>query len=172
MVKRRMFAMRNGVIADVLRRNGSPYKIIFGLNLPQLDEMALELGKDKALAKELWQNNSTRESMLLAPMLMSVESVTIDEAIKLVGESPCCETTDILCHKLLRKHPESYEIARRLMDMPDAKYRYAALRLLWHHIAGQHREEIKKIAEAEYEKNEDATQTLCRAILDEISFWN
>ena len=30
-VKRHFFAMRNGIIADTLRRAGSPYHIIFGL---------------------------------------------------------------------------------------------------------------------------------------------
>ena len=43
-IKRRFFALRNGVIADTLRRAGSPFKIIFGLNLPQLAEIAAELG--------------------------------------------------------------------------------------------------------------------------------
>ena len=30
-VKRRMFALRNGVVAEALRRGGCPYRIVFGL---------------------------------------------------------------------------------------------------------------------------------------------
>ena len=44
-VKRRFFAMRNGVIADVLRKGGSPFRTIFGLNLPQIAEIAADTGK-------------------------------------------------------------------------------------------------------------------------------
>ncbi len=39
-IKQRLYAMRNGVIADSLRNAGSPYRSIFGLNLPQLTEIA------------------------------------------------------------------------------------------------------------------------------------
>lgn len=53
-VKRRFFAMRNGVIADTYRRAGSPFRIIFGLNLPQITEIAAEFAPDSELAAELW----------------------------------------------------------------------------------------------------------------------
>ena len=49
-VKRRFFALRNGIIADTLRRAGDPHTIIFGLTLPQLREVAEATGKDDALA--------------------------------------------------------------------------------------------------------------------------
>ncbi len=61
-IKRRFFAMRNGVVADMLRRAGSPFHIIFGLNLPQIVEIASEIPETQreAMADALWQNRSTR----------------------------------------------------------------------------------------------------------------
>ena len=39
-IKRRFFAMRNGIIADTLRKAGLDYRMIFGLNLPQITDIA------------------------------------------------------------------------------------------------------------------------------------
>ena len=61
--------MRNGAVADYMRRMGAPYKIIFGVNLPHLSEIASETVPSQELARQLWANSSTRESMLLAPMI-------------------------------------------------------------------------------------------------------
>ncbi|MDE6370251.1 MAG: hypothetical protein K2K92_02035, partial [Duncaniella sp.] len=75
-IKRRFFAMRNGVIADTLRKAGLPYRIIFGLNLPQIAEIAEETGADEALARQLWADTGTRESMMLAPMIFPLSSLS------------------------------------------------------------------------------------------------
>ena len=42
-IKRRFFAMRNGIIADTLRKAGLDYRMIFGLNLPQITDIAADL---------------------------------------------------------------------------------------------------------------------------------
>ena len=75
-IKSEFFALRNGEIADRLRRAGSPYKIIFGLQLSQLDAMAARLQKSTELADVLWQNTSTRESRLLAVLVYPLDSLT------------------------------------------------------------------------------------------------
>lgn len=72
-IKHRFYAMRNGIVADTLRRAGAEYRVIFGVNLPQLKEIASDIGYDAGLARELWANVSTRESVLLAPMIMTAE---------------------------------------------------------------------------------------------------
>lgn len=113
-VKRHFFAMRNGVIADVLRKGGSPYRFIFGLNLPQLTEAAAMFGSDKELAEELWANTNTRESMLLAPMLMPREEFSLDDARRWTANVPAVEAADILCLKLLRHMPYAPEFALEL----------------------------------------------------------
>lgn len=135
-VKRRFFAMRNGVIADTLRSAGLPYKIIFGLNLPQIVEIAGEVPHTRELAESLWANNTTRESMLLAPMLVDPSSFGIEDARRWLDSVPTAEVADILCHRLLRKTPYAWELAETLIDSPSGPFdKYVALRLAFNLVA-------------------------------------
>ena len=61
-VKRSLFAMRNGVVADSLRKAGCPHRIVFGVNLPQLNEIAAKYGPSEELAEALWADTALRES--------------------------------------------------------------------------------------------------------------
>lgn len=129
-VKRHFFAMRNGVIADTLRQAGSPFRYIFGMNLPQLVETAEMTGKNSGLAEELWANRTTRESMLLAPMLMPTDEFTKEDALRWTADIPAVEVADILCHRLLRKLPFASEIVEALAADPSDDMRcYTAGRL-------------------------------------------
>lgn len=170
-IKRRMFAMRNGVIADTLRRSGAPYRIIFGLNLPQLQEIAAEFGPDSELSEQLWRNTTTRESLLLAPMLLPVDAVTRDEAERMAAESLTPEVADVLCHKLLRHLPYSFEMAVNLIKSGTSMQRYCALRILWHYIPAQNAM-LEPIARAELARQDVLTASVARQTLDEICFWN
>lgn len=168
-IKRRFFAMRNGVVADTLRRGGSPFKIIFGLVLPQLDEIARSIGYDNNLAHRLWANSTTRESMLIAPMLIDPDKFSMDDAIEWASQSPSAEVTDILVHKLLRRLPYSFELASRLAADNNDMLRYAAMRMLWHHI-NEHTEETETLARKELSRDCPLTRQPASQILDEISF--
>lgn len=128
-VKRHFFAMRNGIIADVLRRGGSPFKIIFGLNLPQIVEIASATPQQRELACRLWENTSTRESMLIAPMIMPRESFTIDDARTWTAQCPCFEVADILCHRLLRHLPFALDLVKEFLGSENEMTRYAGVRL-------------------------------------------
>lgn len=130
-IKRRMFALRNGVIADVLRRAGDPHRIIFGLNLPQLVEIATLTGPDAALAEALFANDTTRESRLLAPMLMPHENFGHDDAIRWATALVCTEEADILCHRLLRHCDFAPQLGVELLDSDSPLVQYCALRLLF-----------------------------------------
>lgn len=169
-VKRRFFAMRNGVIADTYRKAGSPHHIIFGLVLPQLVEIASEFSHDPELARQLWNNRSTRESMLLAPMLLRPEDITVDSALEMINQSPAAETVDILCHRLLRHTPFSLDIAIKASD-PELTpiCRYAAMRLLWHKIYSD-AATVRQLAERELATGEPLTSLPARQILDELDY--
>ena len=99
-VKRRFFAMRNGAVADNMRRHVANYRIIFGLNLPQIVEIANETPANATLAETLWKNQSTRESMLIAPMIYPRDEFGFDVACRWVSEVPTAEVGDVLCHRL------------------------------------------------------------------------
>lgn len=129
-VKRHMFAMRNGVISDTMRKAGSTFKVIFGLNLPQIIEMAQVFGPDPELARELWANTATRESMLLAPMLIPAADFGEAEARQWIETVPCIEVADILCHRLLRHTPYAQTLATDLCLHATGLRQYTGLRLM------------------------------------------
>ncbi len=167
-VKRHFFAMRNGVIADRLRSAGSPFRIIFGLNLPQIMEAAAMFGPDRALAERLWANTSTRESMLLAPMLLDPAELTEEQALKMVTEVPAVEVADILCHRLLRKLPYAPDLAERLVGSTDEMSRYTGFRL-WLNILPAYPEQAAAAAQAEVQAG-GAQRALALRILEEHKF--
>lgn len=170
-VKRRFFAMRNGVIADTLRRAGSPFRVIFGLNLPQIVEIAAEVSADDApaLADALWANSGTRESMLIAPMLMPHHAVDADKAERMMRETPCAEVADVLCHRLLRHMPFAAELATRLAGDPDDGVRYAALRLMFN-IVSAHPDEAIAMARAELARDCVRNRGIAQGLLDEAEW--
>lgn len=168
-IKRRFFAMRNGIIADRLRKAGSPYKIIFGLNLPQIDEIASATPHTMEIASALWQNTSTRESMLMAPMVVPRGQFTIDMACEWIDASLSQECSDVLCHKLLKHLPYRNELIRILMDSDSTPRHYTAMRLLWHSLASDPAA-CRALADSELRRNDPTTSPLARQIIDELDF--
>lgn len=169
-VKQRFYALRNGVLADVLRKAGSPYRIIFGLNLPQIQEIANAFGFNESLANQLWENKETRESRLLAPMLVNPEFFKIETAkIWLNNLAGSTEELDVLCHKLLRKTPFATELQKELKSSDNDLLRYVSLRLSFSLIA-QKGNEILKDAKVEMERNSPLTQNVARQLMEEAIF--
>ena len=136
-LKRKLFAMRNGVVADTLRKAGCPHRIIFGLNLPQLNEIAAALPQSTALAESLKADVNLRESALLAPMLYPVDELTYDKAREWALTAMWHEDADILCFKLLRHTPYAAMLAAELCESPDSAplARYTGLRLFFNLVA-------------------------------------
>lgn len=168
-IKRNFFAMRNGIVADSLRKAGSPFTIIFGVNLPQLDEIAVNTGKNKALALQLYNDTRTRESMLVAPMVFPPEEMTPELALEWLQKSKAVEVTDILCHKLLRKLPFAPQVAAAALQSTDSMLRYGGIRLLWNLLPSPAKE-FKDDIKAEVMKNNPLTRRHAEMLLEEIDF--
>lgn len=170
-VKRRFFAMRNGVIADVLRRAGSPYKVIFGLNLPQIVEIASETEPSKDLAEALWDNNTTRESALLAPMIMPRESFTENDARRWIATIPDHEAADILCHRLLRHLPYARSLADKLTDGEGLEL-YTGARLAVNFVYQYPREAFDIANKVLKRQDADSSKRLADQIITEVNELN
>lgn len=168
-VKRHFFALRNGVIADTLRKAGSPFKIIFGLNLPQLVEVAEQTPKNADLALRLWENNSTRESMLLAPMIYPRDEFDISTAIRWIESIPTMEVADILCHRLLRH--QDYALSLALKSFADGEKnsmkRYVGLRLMMN-LVSKDAKLAKQIAQQALDDGD--YESLAKMLLEEAEF--
>ena len=170
-IKRHFFAMRNGVIADVLRKAGSPFRIIFGLTLPQITDVARMTGENAELSRRLWDNKTTRCSMLLAPMIMPTAEIGEEEALRWIAESPSTEVTDVLCLRLLKRLPAAVGMVGRLA-CGDDKARYTAMRLAMNLVReqGVPLDEWEGMAVAEEKRGEVMTRGVALQISDEIDF--
>lgn len=67
-IKAELRAAMNGVAAARIRQSGMPYKLVFGVEIPRLQDIAREFEPSHALAMRLWQEN-IRECRILATML-------------------------------------------------------------------------------------------------------
>lgn len=130
LVKRRFFAMRNGIIADTMRKAGSTYRIVFGLNLPQIKEIAAELGHNSDLAWRLWADTGCRESTLLAPYLLNVSDVpNAADVVSMLSSAQSCESIDIAVLALLRRHGALSAVIDELVKAESELLKYASMRL-------------------------------------------
>ena len=152
-LRQEIYVMRNGILADSLRQSGCPYRLIFGLNLPQLTEIATRTGRRADLAMELWRDTSLREAALMAPMLYPPEELTMEFARERAAAVRWTEDADILCFKLLRHAPFAAQLAEELCDADAALSRYTGLRLLFCTV-GQYPAEALKAAERELARPE------------------
>lgn len=171
LIKREFFALRNGIIVDSLRRANAPYRIMFGLTLPQIKEIARATGTNAGLAERLWENQTTRESAMLAPFLFPDDYITREVAMKLIEQSPSQEITDILCMAQLRQKDYAPELAAALSVRND---RYPALRLYMNLLqTGKVNDpdtlgRIRNLAEENRETPQ--LRTLASQLLQEIEF--
>lgn len=162
-VKRSFFALRNGVVADALRKSGSPYKIIFGLNLPQLRDIATQYAGNRELADELWNNNSTRESQLLAILLYSGISLSNPEVETLLSDAKDVEVIDCIAHNILSK--DITEWIGKLQLSEDSMHRYALLRLAYRLVDSDDLRKIAlRLAREEVLRNDPFTISLARRL--------
>lgn len=68
-IKQSFRLLMNGEASRSLREKGVEYKLIWGISLPQLKQMAQKYEKSYALAVELWKQD-IRECKVLATLLM------------------------------------------------------------------------------------------------------
>lgn len=113
-IKHSFMAFRNGIVADTLRKAGMPYNIIFGLQLPQISEIARDCQKDLLLAETLWQDSGVRESRLLACYLFPAAEISEEMAAQLASAVRTHEEADILSFRLLRHLPYAPTLADTL----------------------------------------------------------
>lgn len=170
-IKSQFFALRNGVIADRLRTAGSPYKIIFGLLIPQIEQIAAKVGQSVELAEALWENATTRESQLLATMVYPIEAFTSDKAVEWARNAATTELVDSLCFRLARHLDDAEQLVIKCYD--NWTTRYFALRLAMNLLILRKISDsdgIAKMAKASLKSGSGREQRVARQIVDEIDF--
>ena len=79
LIKRDFRSLMNGTAAASLREKGLHYRLIFGVEWPQLMRLSAEIGKDQDLAQALWKED-IRECRLLAGLIQPVETFSLELA--------------------------------------------------------------------------------------------
>lgn len=168
-IKRQFFTYRNGVLGDALRKQGAPYKIIFGLNIVQLNNIAKNTIPDKATAQQLWDNRSTRESLLLATMIYPREDFDKETAIAWIKQIPTQEIADVLCLNLLKQQPYANQLADEMICSDNDIIRYTALRLMLSQFPYRY-EHAEECANEELKRQCAITKSICAQIIIESNY--
>lgn len=170
-IKQLFYSYRNGIIADCLRKAGDPHHVIFGLNLPQLVQIAQVVGLDAEVANQLWHNDSSRECRLLAPMVYPRDEFSQSKSIEWASSVRCVEEADILCHRLLRYLDYAQSLCFKLYDVGTDLSRYTAIRLALNLNVLSKLDDIEKtraMAKTERKRNCQLTTTLALSLLEDL----
>ncbi len=130
-IRKEFYALRNGLIADTLRKGGLKQKYIFGLQLPQIkaigDRFRPQTEEEAAeLAQILWSDAECREARLLACHLMPPSLTSEEMATEWAEGTATREEADILAFRLIRYLPFQADIADRLALSDNNLQKYTA----------------------------------------------
>lgn len=113
-IKHHFFAHRNGNTADILKRGGSRFRMIFGCDVPMLSSLAASIGKDAELAHTLWEDRDVRESRLLAPWLMDPGTLSQKQCVDMALDATDMEEAMMLAFRVLKRRADASEILSQL----------------------------------------------------------
>lgn len=170
-IRQEFFVYRNGLLADNLRASGDTHKLIFGLNLPQIVNIANSFTPDVDVATELWNSTETRECRLIAPMLYPIEQLSEQTACEWISQVENTEVADNLCHKLLRKAQFANELCLKFTEGSELE-RYTALRLAVNLLAiGKEidTDKLQHFAQKEIVTNTPTTKSMATRLLNDLT---
>lgn len=130
-IKARLRLYMNGVMAQSLRERGLKYRLIFGIELPRLKEIAARYVPDHDLAQALWKEE-IRECRILAGLLQPVDTFFPEIADIWLAQMHDTEIIDFTCMNLFRRLPYASEKAFEWMASDEVLTEYAGFRLMCH----------------------------------------
>ena len=131
-IRKEFFALRNGMIADTLRKGGLEQKYIFGLQLPQIKDIAVRFRPEdeedaSVLAHALWADKECREARLLACHLMPPSRMEKDDGRKWIEDITTREEADIIAFRLIRYLPFASELSQDLSSSEEQLKKYTSV---------------------------------------------
>lgn len=101
-IKKDFFSLRNGVIAEALKKLYPGKTIIFGLNVPQFMELRKKYPSDLDLGLKLWHDKGCRESRLFSLYIIPFDEIDMPTAIQMVLDVQSSEEAEFLAFRILR----------------------------------------------------------------------
>ena len=133
-LKGKLRLFMNGVISQSLREKGLKYRLIFGVELPRLKEIAAGYEPNHELAQALWKED-IRECKILAAYLQPVESFYPEIADIWVEQIHNSELADYVCMALFRRLPYASQKAFQWIASGERMPMYIGFRLMTHLFA-------------------------------------
>ena len=133
-IKGKLRLFMNGVLSQSLREKGLKYRLIFGVELPRLKEIAAEYEPNHELAQALWKED-IRECKILAAYLQPTESFYPEIADIWVEQIHNSELADYVCMALFRRLPYASQKAFQWIASGERMPMYIGFRLMGHLFA-------------------------------------
>lgn len=170
-IRQDFFVYRNGLLADTLKNAGDKHKLIFGLTLSQITDIAKRFESNEHVACELWNSTETRECRLIAPMLFPIDQFNKEIAIKWISEVENTEIADNLCHKLLRNTTFANELCIHFAQ-GNTLQRYTAMILAINLITIGKKidnDTMLRFAQKESENNNPTTISVAKRLIEDLT---
>ena len=133
-IKAQLRLFMNGVLSQSLREKGLTYRLIFGVELPRLKEIAAGYEPSHELAQALWQED-IRECKILAAYLQPTDTFAPELADYWMESVTNTELADYLCMALFRRLPYASQKAFQWMASENRMEQYTGFRLMSHLFA-------------------------------------
>ena len=133
-IKSKFRLFMNGVLSQSLREKGLQYRLIFGIELPRIKEIAAQYEPNHELAQALWQED-IRECKILAAYLQPIETFDAELADFWMESINNTELADYVCIALLRRLPYASQKAFQWMASENRMEVYTGFRLMTHLFA-------------------------------------
>ena len=147
-IKAQLRLFMNGVLSQSLREKGLQYRLIFGVELPRLQEIAANYEPNHELAQALWKED-IRECKILAAYLQPTDTFDSELADFWMESIHNTELADYVCMALFRRLPYASQKAFQWMASETRIEVYTGFRLMTHLIA-QHGTEMNDRSRDEF----------------------
>ena len=130
-IKSRLRLFMNGVLSQSLREKGLKYRLIFGVELPRLKEIASGYEQNHELAQALWKED-IRECKILAGYLQPSNTFDPELADFWMESVHNTELADYLSMILFRRLPYASQKAFEWIASGERMKMYTGFRLMSH----------------------------------------
>ena len=113
-IRKRLRLAMNGVISTSMRQKGMNYKLIFGVPIPEIKQIAKEYELEAGLAQALWEED-VREMKILATLLYPAKQLSFSEALQWAREIPYPEIAEQCCNNLFSEMEKASDLALGLL---------------------------------------------------------
>ena len=172
-IKSELRLYMNGMLAQSLRERGLRYRLIFGIELPRLKEIAARYEQDHNLSQALWKED-IRECRILAGYLQPADSFLPEMADIWLDAMHDTEIIDYTCINLFRRLPYAKDKALQWIASDAVLTQYAGYRLMSHllrsneasPLSPRDRDELFDQAEATASSSNPLLQQIAREIIE------